>query len=78
LPTRYFFCHAGEPNFIRDLAFVLDDLVDLVDEAFRRRRRRPVARAPERAPSAIFEAGVICWKPAKPPGGTINDDMEAP
>lgn len=71
LPTRYFRCHAGEPNF----GFLEDEVRDLVAVARVGRARRRVEEPPREATrgnSARFEAGVIWEKPAIPPGGTRN------
>jgi hypothetical protein len=76
LPTRYFLCHAGVPNFsFREP----DGFRRFADErarvVFRRERDRlPPERPPERVPgnSAALEAGVIWANPLCPPGGTIT------
>jgi hypothetical protein len=73
----YFFCHAGEPNFIlrpevERLALVLVERLALVLVfVLVERRFAPELVTPTR-PSAAREAGVIWLWPAKPPGGTIN------
>src|SRR5687768_7065759 len=57
LPTLYFFCHAGEPNFIRRPPFADRVRFDAA-RAFLRRRRLPLPVPPTR-PSAARLAGVI-------------------
>lgn len=77
LPTRYFFCHAGEPNFsLRDFRRPPDELALFArfdDRLFRLRRDALPERPPrEFGNNAALLAGVIFANPTCPPGGTTQ------
>lgn len=76
-PTRYFFCQAGEPNFILrpPPRFLVDERAAAFLPPLRRRRLPPPFDRRPGGNNAAREAGVICEKPAIPPGGTANEGI---